>query len=145
MPPESWLKICLPAFPAAFTIFGVWLYWGDNPIPLLAPPIVFWGLVILFYLFSHLDVPNRSYPLLLTIAITSLWLVSSVTSHNLGRFIASKEYSGFESVLSDKNFWYAYICSGVACVVGLKQFFRLEPLILDQIARDRRRIDPEGE
>ena len=30
MATESWLKIALPAYPVLFTIFGVWLYWGDN-------------------------------------------------------------------------------------------------------------------
>jgi hypothetical protein len=58
--PESWLKIGLPGFPVAFTIFGVWLYWGDNPLPLLAPPLAFWGLVILLYLFSHFEVDSTA-------------------------------------------------------------------------------------
>src|SRR2546422_1440645 len=70
MSSESWFKVSLPAFPAAFTIFGVGLYWGENPLPLLPPSIAFWGLVILFYLFTHLYVPNRAYPLLFTIFVS---------------------------------------------------------------------------
>lgn len=134
---ESWLKISLPAFPVAFTIFGVWLYWGESPLPLLAPSLAFWSLVILFYLFSHFDIPNRSYPLFLTIAGTLLWTVSSITSHNLGKFLTSNRYTGFVSVVSNKDFWFAYSCSVVGCIVGLRQFFRLEPLIMNQIQSDR--------
>jgi Na+/citrate or Na+/malate symporter len=145
MPPESWLKISLPAFPVAFTIFGVWLYWGDNPLSLLAPSIAFWGLVILFYLFSHIEMRNRSYPLILMIGATTLWLISSITSHSLGKFVTSSQYGGFVSIFSNKNFWYAYICCAVACGTGLGHFVRFEPLIVAQIERDRRRIDAEGE
>jgi hypothetical protein len=134
---ESWLKISLPAFPVAFTVLGVWLYWGDNPLPLLAPPIAFWGLVMLFYLFSHFDLPNKSYPLFLTVGVTLCWLTSSITSHNLGKFLTSSRYTGFWSVLKNIDFWYAYLCSAVGCGVGLTQFFRLEPLIMAQIAKDR--------
>jgi hypothetical protein len=59
---ESWLKIALPAYPVLFTIFGVWLYWGDNPVALLAPSIAFWGLMVLFYLFSHVYASLRYRP-----------------------------------------------------------------------------------
>jgi hypothetical protein len=142
---DSWLKISLPAFPVAFTVLGVWLYWGDNPLPLLAPPIAFWGLVILFYLFSHFELPNKSYPLLLITGTTALWLVASITSHNLGKFLISNRYTGFSSLLSNRDFWYAYLCSGAGCAVGLGHFIRLEPLIVAQIARDARHINPEGE
>jgi Na+/citrate or Na+/malate symporter len=141
---DSWLKISLPAFPLAFVIFGVWLYWGDNPLSLLAPSLAFWGLVVLFYLFSHFELPNRSYPMILIIGTTGLWLVASITSHNLGRFVASSRYTGGWSVLLNKDFWYAYICAFVCGGVGLGHFVRLEPKIVDQIARDRKSVDLEN-
>jgi hypothetical protein len=145
MAPESWLKISLPAFPVAFTIFGVWLYWHENPLPLLAPSGAFWGVVVLFYLFSHLDLPSgRSYSLFLIIAATSLWMVSAITSHNLGKFVASNRYVGVGSVFSNTDFWYAYICSASACAAGLLHFIRYEPEIVKQIKKDRERIELEG-
>ena len=141
MAPESWLKISLPAFPVLFTILGVWLYWHENPLPLLAPSVAFWGVVVLFYLFSHLDLPDgRSYPLFLIIAATSLWMVSAITSHNLGRFVISTRYSGLLSVFGSTDFWYAYICAAVACGTGLRHFLRYEPEIVEQIKKDRERI-----
>ncbi len=143
MSAESWYKISLPAFPVAFTVFGVWLYWGENPLPLLPPSISFWGLMILFYLFTHLYVPNRMYPLLLTIFGTALWMVASITSHKFGKFLTSERYSGFLSILLNKDFWYAYICAGVVCAVGLRDFFRFESLILAKSQEDRDAIEPE--
>jgi hypothetical protein len=141
MAPESWLKISLPAFPVAFTVFGVWLYWGENPLPLLAPPAAFWGVVVLFYLFTHLDLPKgRSYPLLLIIAASGLWVIAAITSHNLGKFLTSKGYVGLVSVFRNKDFWYAYICSASACAAGLVHFIRYEPVIVKQIKEDRERI-----
>jgi hypothetical protein len=106
---ESWLKIVLPAFPVAFTIFGVWFYWGENSLALLPPPLAFWGVVILFYVFTHIYVPDRRLPFVLTIFASVLWLVASITSHNLARFLVSTRYSGFISILSSKDFWYAYV------------------------------------
>src|SRR5882762_3672775 len=145
MAPESWLKISLPAFPVTFIVLGIWLYWGENPLPLLAPSIAFWGLVVLFYLFSHLEVvPNKNYQLILIIAATVLWFVSALTSHNLGKFVTSNRYSGFGSIFSTKDFWYAYICSAVACAIGLLHFIRYEPDIVEQIKKDRERIIAEG-
>jgi hypothetical protein len=145
MAPESWLKISLPAFPTAFTIFGVWLYWHENPLPLLAPAAAFWGVVVLFYLFSHLDVRDRrSSSLFLIIATASLWMVSAITSHNLGKFVTSTRYIGFGSVFSNTDFWYAYICSAVAWSAGLVHFIRYEPEIVEQTKKDRERIESEG-
>ncbi len=141
MAPESWLKISLPAFPVAFTILGIWLYWGENPLPLLAPSIAFWGLVVLFYLFSHLEAqPNKNYQLILIIAATVLWFVSAITSHNLGKFVSSNRYIGLRSIFSTKDFWYAYICSAFACAVGAAHFIRYEPVIVEQIKKDRERL-----
>lgn len=140
MSAESWFKISLPGIPVAFTLFGVWLYWGDNPISLLPPSIAFWGLMILFYLFSHLYIPDRRLPLLLVICSSIFWLVASITSHNLKGFLLSTRYAGPMSVLRDKDFWYAYVCSVIGCAVGVWQFFRLEPQIVAQIRRDRREI-----
>ena len=142
---ESWLKISLPAFPVGFAVFGVWFYWGDNPLPLLAPSIAFWGVVILFYLFSHFDMANRSYPLFLMIGETALWLVSSIASHNLGKFLVSKQYTGLEAVLMNKDFWFAYVCCFAGSAVGLIHFFRLEPLIVAQVSADRTRARSEEE
>ncbi len=118
MTSESWLKISLPAFPVGFTMFGVWLYWGENPLPLLPPSIAFWGVVILFYLFSHFDVPNRRYPLLLMICSSVLWLVASITSHSLAKFLTSTRYRGLGSILASTDFWYAYVCAGVGGAIG---------------------------
>ena len=140
MSSESWFKVSLPAFPAAFTIFGVWLYWGDNPVALLPPPIAFWGLVILFYLFTHTYVPTgtgRRYPILLTIAVTSLWLVASITSHNLAKFVGSNQHTGFVEIITKKDFWFAYVCAALACAAGVSNFRRYEPLIVAQAERDR--------
>jgi hypothetical protein len=138
MSSESWFKVSLPAFPAAFTIFGGWLYWGDNPVALLPPPIAFWGLVILFYLFTHTYVPSgRRYPIIVTISATSLWLVASITSHNLATFLSSNRQSGFVEIIAKKDFWFAYVCAALACAVGVWHFRRLEPLIVAQAERER--------
>jgi Na+/citrate or Na+/malate symporter len=134
---ESWFKIGLPAFPLGFTLLGAWLYWGDNPLALLPPPLAFWGVVVLFYLFSHLYVPNRRYPLVLTIFASVLWLVASITAHNLGRFLSSSQARGVSAVMANKDFWYAYISAAVGCVVALRNFLRYEPIIVDKSRRDR--------
>src|SRR5690242_18531361 len=99
MSADSWYKVCLPGFPAAFTVFGVWLYWGENPLPLLAPAVAFWGVVILYYLFTHLYIPNRRHPLVLTILLTGLWLVAAITAHNLGRCLTSGACPTFLSIM----------------------------------------------
>ncbi len=143
MASDSWLKIALPAYPVLFTIFGVWLYWGDSPWPLLAPSLAFWGVVVLFYLFSHVYLPNR-YPLFVIIGVTVLWVVSAITSHNLGKFVASNQYKGFGSLLSNTDFWFAYVCALVASGAGLGHFFRLEPLIVEQTEKVRGSIQPEA-
>jgi len=140
---ESWLKVGLPAFPLGFTILGAWLYWGDNPLPLLAPPIAFWGLVVLVYLFTNLYIPDRRYTLFLTISATLLWLVTAITSHNLGRFISSKQYGGLISAMATKDFWYAYVCALVGCVAAIKQFIRYEPMIVAQLEQDRAAVNTE--
>jgi hypothetical protein len=137
MSPESWLKISLPAFPVAFAIIGVGLYWQDNIVALLPPSIAFWGLVTLMYLFSQLEVPGKRYTHILIMFVTCLWLVSSITSHNLGKFIASAKYSGVASLLSDKDLWFAYGCAVVGSLFGVFHFVRLEPLIVSQTERDR--------
>lgn len=141
---ESWLKIIMPAFPVGFTIFGVWAYWGENPLPLLPPPLAFSGLVVCFYLFTHLYFPNRRYPFIMTIFVTLLWLVACITSHNLGKFLGSPSYSGVLSVVTRKDFWYAYVCSVIAFASGLLNFFRYEPMIAAQIQDDRSAAGREG-
>jgi hypothetical protein len=143
---ESWIKVGLPAYPVAFTIFAVWLYWGDNPLPLLAPSIAFWGVVILFYIFTHCEpVISRFRALFLIVGETVLWSTASITSHNLGRFLLSKQYTGYVSVLSNKDFLFAYACSLVGCAVGLFHFFKWEPVIMAQIIADRREHAEEQE
>ncbi len=138
MTPESWFKIALPAYPVLFTIIGVWLYWGDNPAPLLAPSIAFWGVVVLFYSFSHIYVvENRYYPLYLIMGVTVLWVVSAITSHNLGRFVSSSRYTGLGSLMRNKDFWYAYLCAILSSAAGLGHFVRYEPLIVKQVEKAR--------
>ena len=145
MAPESWLKVSLPAFPVAFTVFGVGLYWGENPLPLLAPPGAFWGVVVLFYLFTHLDLPKgRIYPLFLIVGASGLWVVAAITSHNLAKFITSAQYAGLASVFSNRDFLCAYICSLVAIGTAVIHFVRYEPIIMKKIENDRERIQSLG-
>jgi hypothetical protein len=137
MTSESWLKISLPAFPLGFTVFGVWFYWGENPLALLPPSIAFFGVVTLFYVFSHLDVPNKRYPLWLMIFTSVLWLVASITSHGLAKFMLSERYIGLRSVIASIDFWYAYVCALFGGGIGLNQFLRLEPQIAASVKQDR--------
>jgi hypothetical protein len=138
---ESWLKVGLPAFPALFTIFGVWGYWNENPLPVLAPAVGFWGVVLLYYLFSNLVVSSKNYPLFLIICTTALWVVSSITSHNLGKFLASAQHVGFWSVVLNKDFRYAYICAVIGALVGFFHFRRYEPEIVKELKRTRERLE----
>jgi Zn-dependent protease with chaperone function len=138
VPAESWLKVILPALPVCFTLFGTWLYWGDNPLPLLAPPVAFWGVVLLYYLFSNLVIANRSYQLFLTMFASVLWAVCSITSHNLSKFLAATQHG---PVLSNHDFWYSYICATIACLAGLAHFLHYEPFIADQMRRNRQLIE----
>jgi hypothetical protein len=78
--------------------------------------------------------------LILIILASLLWFASAITSHNLGKFVTSNR----GSVFSTKDFWYAYICAVVACGVGVVHFIRYEPVIVEQIKRDRARIESEG-
>jgi hypothetical protein len=134
---ESWFKIALSGLPVAYTIFGVWFYWGDNPIPLLAPSLAFWGVVIVYYLFGHIYLETNKEPFWLAISTALLWLISNITSHNLGRFVSSTAYSGTLSVLGSKDFWYAYLCAVLSSGIGLWQFFKHEPNIMAQVLDDR--------
>lgn len=143
IPAESWLKIALPAYPVLFTIFGIGFYWGDNPAPLLAPSLAFWGLVVLFYLFSHLYTPKR-YPLFIVIGVSVLWLVSAITAHNLGKFVASSSYKGIGSLMSNKDFWYSYTCAVATSLAGLLNFIRYEPLIVKEIESARARASAQS-
>jgi len=141
---ESWLKIALPAFPMAFAVFGTGLYWHENILALLPPPIAFWGVVILMYLFSQWEVPGRRYTHTLTMFASSLWLLSSITAHNLGRFMLSGGYRGVTSALSNWDFWYAYGCAAVGSVIGIIHFVRFEPLIAAQVREDRATDSQDG-
>src|SRR5580658_7562982 len=144
MSSESWLKISLPACPVGFAVFVVGLYWRENILALLPPSLAFWGLMILYYIFSTWEVPGKRYPLFLTILLAVLWFGSSLTAHSLGRFVASGSYSGVTSVLPKMDFWYAYLCGFVSSAVGLHQFRRFEPLIVAQAQKDRARHDEEN-
>ena len=73
---------------------------------------------------------------MLTILATVLWLVSSITSHNLGRFLNSGRYSGLVSVILNRDFWYAYVTSLMCAMVALKNFVRYEPMIVKQVELD---------
>jgi hypothetical protein len=143
MGPESWLKVCLPAFPLGFALIGIGGYWRENPVPLLPPTIAFWGLGVLYYLFTHLYVPNRRYPLVLMIGASILWLVASITSHNLSKFMVSPAYSGPLSVLRNTDFLFAYISAGLGCAAGLINFFKYEPLILAKVQEEKGRLSIE--
>jgi len=141
---ESWYKIGLSALPTMFTILGLWLYWGENPLPALAPNLGFWGVVIAFYLFTHIYLPNKRSPFYLTVCTACLWLVSSITSRNLARFLASDEYTGALSVLRSKDFWYSYVMSTLALVIPLSQFIRHEPRIVAESERVGKSAGEEG-
>ncbi len=137
---ESWLKVCLPAFPLGFTLIGIGAYWRENPVALVPPGIAFWGLGVLYYLFTHLYVPNRRYPLILMIGAAILWLVASITAHNLGKFLASPAHEGLLSVVWNRDFLFAYICAALGCGAGLVHFFKYEPLIAAKVQEDRQSL-----
>jgi hypothetical protein len=126
---ESWFKIGLPALPTAFSLFGVWLYWGENPLPILAPSVGFWGVMIAFYLFTHIYLPQKRSPFYFAVFSACLWLVSSITSRNLSHFLLSDDYTGLLSLLKNKDLWYSYIMSGTGFAVALSQFMHHEPRI----------------
>jgi hypothetical protein len=130
MSSESWFKVGLSALPVGFTVFGTWGYWHENPLPLLAPNLAFWGVVIEFYLFTHIYVPESRAPFVFAVCVSLLWLVSAITAHNLARFLASKNYSGLLSVLATRDFWYAYICAAVGSSMPLFRFLKHEPKIV---------------
>lgn len=134
---ESWLKIALPAFPVGFTLLGLGLYWKENILPLLPPNIAFWGVVIAFYLFTHLFVPETTATFYLTAWTAALWLVASITSHNLAVFIASPDYGGFFRVFLELDFWFAYGFALLGVFPALRLFVINEPLIARETQRQR--------
>ena len=144
MAAESWFKVCLPALPTGFTVFGIWGYWGENPLPLLAPNMAFWGVVITFYLFTHLYRPSSRSPYVLSVTTALLWFVSAVTGHNLARFLASADYSGLESVLYRTDFWYSYVFGGLGAGLALWQFLEHEPRIVAQVENESARLRGEA-
>jgi hypothetical protein len=133
---ESWFKVGLSGIPVLFTILGPGLYWGDNILPALAPSIGFWGVVIAFYLYTHIYIPGKRSPFFLAVSTACLWMVSSITAHNLGRFVGSSNYHGTLSVLGDKDFWYSYFMSAFSALLALSQFLKHEPGILAQSRAD---------
>lgn len=112
---ESWFKVSLSALPVAFTVFGVWVYWHEDPLRLLAPNIAFWGVVLEFYLFSNLQVPASRAPFYFSISSALLWLVSAITTHNLVRALASNPKAGVMFELGSKDFWFAYVAAAIGC------------------------------
>ena len=144
MTPESWFKVWLPALPAGFTVLGVWGYWGQNPLPLLASNMAFWGVVITFYLFTYLSRPGSRTPYFFAVATALLWGVSAVTGHNLGRFIASADYSGLKSVLSRTDFWYSYVFGVSGAGLALWQFLKHEPGIVAQVEKEKAKLRGEA-
>ena len=144
MTAESWAKVFLPALPTGFTVLGVWGYWGENPLPLLAPNMAFWGVVITFYLFTYLSRPGSRTPYFFAVATALLWGVSAVTGHNLGRFIASADYSGLKSVLSQRDFWYCYVFGVLGAGLPLWKFLEYEPRIAAQVENERAELRGEA-
>ena len=134
---ESWFKVGLSALPTLFTIFGIWLYWGDNPLAILAPSVSFWGVTLSFYLFTHIYVPEKRSPFYLAVFTSGSWLVSSITAHNLARFLASSGYTGLISVFGNKDFRYSYGFSLIGFVIALTLFIRHEPHIVAQVESER--------
>jgi len=135
---ESWFKVSLPSLPILFSVFGVWLYWGENPLPVLAPSIAFWGVTISFYLFTQVYKPNSRAPFFLAIVTASLWAFASITSHNLALFLRAGSHSGFIDVLKNTDFWYSYVLAGVAFALSLWQFLVHEPGIMEHVRRQQR-------
>lgn len=142
---ESWLRISLPGMPAAYTLIAIWAWWHENPLPLLAPNIAFWGVVITFYLFTHLYIPKNISLFSLTFFTSVVWIVSALASHSLAEFLASDEYSGLGSVLGTRYFWFAYIFAITGMGVALRMFIKYEPDIIAHAQSDRARIEREME
>ncbi len=142
---ESWFKVGLPALPAVFTLLGVGGYWGENPLPILAPSLAFWGVVVVYYLFGRIYAPKTFAPFWLAVSTAILWLLSAITSHNLAKFIASNKYGGIGSVLANKDFLWAYGFAMASVAIGLWQFLVHEPKILEHDRQMRGLLLPEKE
>ncbi len=134
---ESSFKIGLPAIPLMYTVLAVWGYWGENPVALLPPQIAFWGVVITFYLFTHIYLPDSRAPFFMTLLTSLVWLISSLTSHGLARIIASNDYQGFFSLLLSKDLWFSYGFSFAGFGVAFWQFVIHEPRIVAEARRQR--------
>lgn len=130
---ESWFKVGLSALPIGFSIFGVGLYWRENPLPVLAPSIAFWGVSTTFYLFTQIYMPESRAPFYLAVFTALFWLLASVTAHNLGVFLKSTSYSGIVSVLRNTDFWYSYIFGVFSFSLAFWQFRVHEPRIIQRI------------
>ncbi len=130
---ESWFKVGLPALPALWAVFGLWGYWGENPIPLLAPAVAYWGVVVVYYLFGRVYAPKTYSPFWLAVFTVLLWFISSITSHHLSKFLALST-PRITQVIANRDFLYAYVCAVLSACLGLWQFLRHEPKIVE---RDR--------
>lgn len=94
-------------------------------------------MVLSFYLFTHVYVPERRGPFYLAVCTSGSWLVSSITAHNLGRFLASQAYTGVVSLLGNKDFRFSCGFSAVGFAIVLVQFIRHEPGIAAQMQSER--------
>ncbi len=134
---ESWFKVGLSALPVAFSILGVWVYWRENPLPVLAPSIAFWGVGTTFYLFTQIYIPESRAPFYLAVFTALSWLLTSITAHNLAAFLRSPAYSGFWSILRNTDFWFSYAFALFSFGLALQQFCTREPRIVERISQQR--------
>ena len=134
---ESWFKVGLAALPIGFSIFGVGIYWHENPLPVLAPSIAFWGVSTAFYLFTQVYMPESRAPFYLAVFTAMFWLLASITAHKLGAFLNSKSYSGMLSILGNIDFWYSYAFALAGFSLALWQFRIHEPHIIERIEKQR--------
>lgn len=138
---ESWFKVSLTALPIGFSLIGVGLYWRENPLPVLAPSLAFWGVTTTFYLFTQAYMPYSRAPFYLAVFTALLWLVASITGHNFGAFLKSSSYSGFRSALGNTDFWFSYVSALTGFLLALWQFRRHEPRIAERI---RQQVAEQG-
>jgi hypothetical protein len=130
---ESLFKVSLTALPIGFSLLGVGLYWHENPLPVLAPSLAFWGVTTAFYLFTQAYMPTSRAPFLGAVYTAIFWLVASIAAHNLAVFLRSTSYSGFWSILKNTDFWYSYVSALMGFLLALWQFCKHEPRIVERI------------
>ena len=132
LPWESWFKIGLPALPTFFSIFGAWLGWGRSPVPLLAPNVAFWGVVISFYLFTYMYRPTRRTPFFVAVGTALCWFAACCYSMELSKIVESDAYktNGVSLVFGTRFFYLAYLFALTAFVNAMRLFVHHEPRIV---------------